>query len=283
MDVSNFIFRRETKDRIQEETESVVGEKRWKKLKELERNGELSKVKIRKEVVELMGYQPDNVTAYNWIAGLIRRGVLVENPVAGSFGEFTYYTNGSPRYQKSTTEKNNVKKPIPLLKKGGIQKGSHYITSASSERLDKLMELEKNGILQLCNNRTEVATALGLRRKSKEYKNFSVWFGKFVKIGYVKEDFSGKPHYSMNPKRINEIRRTTKVESVTSGTSTIAEKPSLEKVKQKEPIPNSPETDYPLAPVEMSLTITRGDCSIKIANPSPEILDKAIDKIMLLS
>lgn len=80
MEVSRMIFTKETKKAM---TKNMPIRKRgeiyFNRLKELEKDGTLSKAKNRADVARLVGYSSEQARAgYSWVSNMVRRGHLTE-------------------------------------------------------------------------------------------------------------------------------------------------------------------------------------------------------------
>lgn len=100
MDVSKFIFRKETQKKLEKDNRYSVGEKRWEKLKELEDSGELTKLETTADIVEALGYDRNNITVLSWVERLIRKGNVRGEPIYGKPHHYSFYTVFKPNYDK---------------------------------------------------------------------------------------------------------------------------------------------------------------------------------------
>lgn len=98
MDVSKFLFQKETLDGIQKQTNRAAGQARWEELKKLEASGELAKQNTRQDIVKMLGYDAKNKNVLGWVGQKVRRGYLVEE-LTSTPREYNYYTSGKePSY-----------------------------------------------------------------------------------------------------------------------------------------------------------------------------------------
>ena len=96
MEVSRIIFRKETKEKMEQGLRGkALGRVRLEKLKELSDNGKLSGAKNRLDVAHLLGYTEENASnrgaGYGWVSNMVSKGYLVE-AVNG------FDRDGSPNY-----------------------------------------------------------------------------------------------------------------------------------------------------------------------------------------
>lgn len=106
MEVSRLTFRKETKEAMKKElTPAEKGELRWKRLKELEKDGRLSLIKTRKELAVAAGYDEYEIhKGVSWVFRLINNGHITETLLGfndkSKTPEYEYHlTNKEPNYR----------------------------------------------------------------------------------------------------------------------------------------------------------------------------------------
>lgn len=102
MEVSRLIFSKETKDKMETPINHFKrGELRWRRIKEYEDGGNLSKARSRMDIVEMLGSERKYNAVYNWVSNMITRGFIKETILGlGSDGkmEYEYHTIKSPNF-----------------------------------------------------------------------------------------------------------------------------------------------------------------------------------------
>lgn len=137
-------FTKETLNKMEKGlTRTERGELRFKRLKELEDSGKLSKATSRLDIVRMMGFTDDRTygTGYNWVSNLVRRGKLSETLMStGPMGkmEFEYHIIKTPKYNNVVNHvaKPEVKpkvKPCEIPTSGKAQKVVIYYGELSIE------------------------------------------------------------------------------------------------------------------------------------------------------
>lgn len=120
MEVSRLIFTKETKDKMNEPINHFKrGELRWKRIKECEDDGTLSRARNRMDIVEMLGSERKYNAVYTWISNMIIRGFIKET-MAGFDNngkmEYEYHTVGTPNFSPAKNANKGrkiVKKPTP--------------------------------------------------------------------------------------------------------------------------------------------------------------------------
>lgn len=120
MEVSRLFFSKETKEKMNEPISHFKrGELRWKKIKEYEDKGTLSKAKTRLDIVEMLGSERKYNSVYNWVSSLITRGFLKETLTGfDDNGKMTYeyHTIGKPTFSPTNNFNNQHKKDKNMTK-----------------------------------------------------------------------------------------------------------------------------------------------------------------------
>lgn len=102
MEVSRLIFSKETKDKMNEPINQFKrGELRWKRIRECEDDGTLSKARNRMDIVEMLGSERKYGAMYNWVSNMITRGFVKETMLGFSSDgkmEYEYHTIKSPNF-----------------------------------------------------------------------------------------------------------------------------------------------------------------------------------------
>lgn len=105
MDVSKLIISKETQKSL---NRRELGELRYKRLKEMDNSGELSKVTSRSKLAEVMGYPKNNRTGIAWVNNMVARGFLKETILGIEKGkevkEF-HLTSKTPNYHPTKAKK----------------------------------------------------------------------------------------------------------------------------------------------------------------------------------
>lgn len=98
------------------------GELRWKRIKECEDNGTLSKARNRLDVVEMLGSERKYNAVYTWVSNMITRGFIKET-MAGFDNngkmEYEYHTVRTPNFSPAKNANKGrkiVKNPTPTPK-----------------------------------------------------------------------------------------------------------------------------------------------------------------------
>lgn len=120
MEVSRLIFTKETKDKMNEPINHFKrGELRWKRIKEYEDDGTLSKARSRMDIVEMLGAERKYNSVYNWVSNMITRGYLKETMTgvdnSGKM-EYEYHTVKTPNFSPAKNANKGrkvMKKPTP--------------------------------------------------------------------------------------------------------------------------------------------------------------------------
>lgn len=120
MEVSKLTFTKETKEKMNKELSfRERGRLRFKRLKELDESGALSKATNRYEVGRMVGYGEDeDKAAYSWVSNMLSRGHMTETMIGLSPKgrmEFEYHVTGTePLYCYADKErvKEQLKKEI---------------------------------------------------------------------------------------------------------------------------------------------------------------------------
>lgn len=92
------------------------GELRWKRIKECEDNGTLSKARNRMDIVEMLGSERKYNAIYNWVSNMIAKGFIKETMTgADNSGkmEFEYYTVRTPNFSPAK----NARKGRKIMEK----------------------------------------------------------------------------------------------------------------------------------------------------------------------
>ena len=117
MEVSKLIFSKETKDKMNEPINHFKrGELRWKRIKECDDNGTLSKAKNRMDIVEMLGSERKYNAVYNWISNMVVRGLIKETMTGFNNNgkmEYEYHIVKAPNFNPA----NNALKGRKIMKK----------------------------------------------------------------------------------------------------------------------------------------------------------------------
>lgn len=77
------------------------GELRWKRIKEYEDNGTLSKARNRMDIVEMLGAERKYNAVYTWVSNMITRGFMKETMTGVGINgkmEYEYHTVKTPTF-----------------------------------------------------------------------------------------------------------------------------------------------------------------------------------------
>lgn len=106
MDVNKLTISKETTKSL---SRRQLGELRYKRLKEMDNSGELSRVTSRSRLAEVMGYPRNNRTGIAWVNNMIHRGFVKETILGIEKGkeikEF-HLTSKIPNYHPTKAKKN---------------------------------------------------------------------------------------------------------------------------------------------------------------------------------
>lgn len=97
-------------------TSKKKGELRWKKLKELDKEGKLAFIKTRGELAEACGYEKGDPKGASWVFNMLRNSVLEEVAVGYNNGkmEKEYHLTGrEPQFHNKPTKKEATKSNTP--------------------------------------------------------------------------------------------------------------------------------------------------------------------------
>lgn len=99
-----------------------MGELRWEKLKQAERDGSLQGVRTRRQVGELVGIN-DSATADKWVYQLVKKGQLIETLTGrnGIKNEYEYHL-GVKTTKTTKTETINLN-DIPVIERATVGHG----------------------------------------------------------------------------------------------------------------------------------------------------------------
>lgn len=118
MEISKLTFSKETKEKMKKEmTIREKGRVLFDKLKEIDKDGTLSKAKTRADVARLVGYTEERSKAgYAWVSNLIRRGHLTEtvrewSPSGRMVAEY-HMTSSAPDYGYEEVKRRKAKKKV---------------------------------------------------------------------------------------------------------------------------------------------------------------------------
>lgn len=269
MDITRFLLKQETKDKLQEETRNSAGELRWNKLKELEQDGSLATAKTRRDVVRLLGYDKDNTLAYNWVSSQVRKGYIVEQ-LTDTPGEYQYYTSGSePHYDlkeqaRKMRERKKEKKKQP-------RKQMRLSTSYRDTRLARfnaIKQLQDSGEIAKITTRRELCKAIKVSPDRARG-----WISAMVSKGYIDEANPWEtPRYSLTQKALKEMSTPIK---------TIEAKPAAKTVVLKPIAQPATTTDTTVATKQSDLTMAvhYGDLTIEFKGITQETINSLIDKL----
>lgn len=117
MEVSKILFTKETKEKMERGLSArEIGRLRWERLEELYNSGELQKVKNRRELIEAVGFTPQQKhRGYTWVCNLINRKHLEEISTGVDNGkiEYQYFLTGKlPKYKGYSSRNKYQTKPI---------------------------------------------------------------------------------------------------------------------------------------------------------------------------
>lgn len=120
MEISRLTFTKETKEKMSKPLSHFQrGELRWKRVKEYEDNGTLSKARNRMDLVEMLGSERKYNAVYSWISSMIARGFIKETMTGVDTNgkmEYEYHAVGTPNFSPVRhTRKGNktTEKPTP--------------------------------------------------------------------------------------------------------------------------------------------------------------------------
>lgn len=274
MDITRFLLKQETKDKLQEETKSSAGELRWSKLKELEKDSSLASAKTRKDIVRLLGYDEDNTSVYNWVSSQIRRGYIVEQ-LTDTPGEYQYYTSGKePSYDlKDRAEK--MRKTKKKREQARVQKTSRKRTPSTSyqdvrlARFNAIKQLQDSGEIAKIATRRELSEAIKV-----PYGKARAWISAMVSKGYIGEANPWEtPRYSLTQKALKEMSTPIKTVKVNPRPKSVVLKPTLARPATT--------TDNTIATKQSDLTMTvhYGDLTIEFKGITQETINSLIDKL----
>lgn len=120
MEVSRLTFTKETKEKMERPLNHFQrGELRWKRIKEYEDNGTLSKARNRMDLVEMLGAERKYNAVYSWISNMVTRGFIKETMTgvdANGKMEYEYHTVRTPNFSPASNAHKGCKvteKPTP--------------------------------------------------------------------------------------------------------------------------------------------------------------------------
>lgn len=95
-----------------------MGELRWEKLKQAERDGSLQGVRTRRQVGELVGIN-DSATADKWVYQLVKKGQLIETLTGrnGIKNEYEYHLGVKTTKTAKTMTINLNDSPAPVIER----------------------------------------------------------------------------------------------------------------------------------------------------------------------
>lgn len=278
MDVSRFIFKQETKDELQKKTKLSVGKVRWDKLKELEANGKLATAKDRRDIVELLGYDRENVSVYYWVLDKIKKHYLVEQPTDVA-DECQYYTTGEePDYDLHSqamkmlegreAKRKQPKEEQPREKQP--RKKMRLSTSFRKTRLTRfnaIKHLQDSGEIAKITTRRELCDAIKV-----PYAKARGWVSNMVASGFINEANPWEtPRYSLTQKALKEMSTPIRTAEVNPQSKPII-KPTVQPATT---------TDITVATRQSDLTMTvhYGDLTIEFKGITQETINSLIDKL----
>lgn len=102
MEISRLILTKETKEKMNEPINHFKrGELRWKRIKEYEDDGTLSKARNRMDIVEMLGSERQYNAVYTWVSNMITRGFMKETMTGVDNNgkmEYEYHTVRTPNF-----------------------------------------------------------------------------------------------------------------------------------------------------------------------------------------
>lgn len=269
MDVSRFLFKQETKEKLQKETRLSVGKVRWEKLKELEANGKLATAKDRRDIAELLGYERKNSSAYQWVTDKINKHYLVEQPT-GVVDEYQYYTSGKePDYDAHSQAMKMIEGR--MAKRKQPRKQMRLSTSYRDRRLSRfnaIKQLQDSGEIAGITTRRELCEAIKI-----PYDRARGWISNMITDGFVNEANPWEtPRYSLTQKALKEMSTPVK---------TVEVKPQPKSVVLKPIAQPATTTDTTIATKQLGLTMTvhYGDLTIEFKGITQETINSLIDKL----
>lgn len=120
MEISRLIFSKEMKDKMNEPINHFKrGELRWKRIKEYEDDGTLSRAKNRMDIVEMLGSERKYGAVYTWVSNMITRGFMKETMTGINNNgkmEYEYHTVKAPNFSPAKNANKGrkiIKTPTP--------------------------------------------------------------------------------------------------------------------------------------------------------------------------
>lgn len=274
MDVSRFLFKQETKEKLQKETRLSVGKVRWEKLKELETNGKLATAKDRRDIVELLGYDRENAAVYYWVSDKIKKHYLVEQPTNVA-DESQYYTTGKePDYDAHSQavkmwEGRKAKRKQPREEQPRKQmKLSTSFRNTRLSRFNAIKQLQDSGEIAKMTTRRELCEAIKV-----PYAKARGWMSNMVTTGFINEANPWEtPRYSLTQKALKEIATPLRTVEVHPQPKTAILKPLV--------APATPTyTTIATKQFGLAMTVHYGDLTIEFKGITQETIDRLIDKL----
>lgn len=271
MEVSKLTLMPETMSKAQGNEQRVaVGRLRWEKLRELTDSGKLGEAKNRQDVVEMLGYNRNNVTVYNWLVSHIRRGNIVESlyGVDSSGPAFEYYIAKNPKFD--AVERGRMRKQTNKKHTNKKHKRTKPLSDTSIKYIRGLIELDDSGELGNMASRKQLGISLGVL--SRGQGKFSAWVGWAMSVGLLSEDLKGDaPFYILN-RKVAEERLALQPKLWRKDTKETIVPPRVEEQSEEKSVePQQATTD---------IVITRGDMTIKISGANPTDINSFLGKLM---
>ena len=106
-----------------------VGELRWEKLKQADRDGSLQGVRTRRQLGELVGIN-DGASADKWVYQLVKKGQLTETLTGrnGIKNEYEYHLGVKTTKTAKTATINLNECPAPIIERATVEKAKVVIT-----------------------------------------------------------------------------------------------------------------------------------------------------------
>lgn len=128
-----------------------IGELRWQKLEEAEKNGELQYAHKRIEIAKLVGIKDYNA-GYSWAENLIRKKALIEIPTR-FFGEYEYRLGKKPHYKAGRNKKvNNPVEVVSTVPQEVKIENNMVVTITQEDTTIKVENIEIESLIELVNN-----------------------------------------------------------------------------------------------------------------------------------
>lgn len=276
MDITRFLLKQETKDKLQEETKNSAGELRWSKLKELEKDGLLAKAKTRRDIVKLLGYDQKNFTAYQWVSDKVRKHYLVEQ-LSDVPGEYQYYTSGKePNYDlRDRAEKMRGTKKA---KKKQSKKQMRLSTSYRDTRLARfnaIKQLQDSGEIAKITTRRELCKAIKVSPDRARG-----WLSNMVTNGFIDEANPWEtPRYSLTQKALKEMSTPIKTVEVNPRPKSAILKPIAQPATTTDFAIATKDIAIATKQLGLTMTVHYGDLTIEFKGITQETINSLIDKL----